>query len=127
MVNDIQKITRQCRCGGTAIAIDEVEEGGVLGMTARRVTATVQCERCGRKFSANVGRLEEWCANKSSEIDFFIRRKTWARNLLAELGLTEPGQNTTGEFEGQRFQVRIGPRGGVRIWEDHTAVIRTGA
>jgi len=62
-----------------------------------------------------MSRLEAWYADRDARIAFNIRRKQWARTLLRMAKLSEPGQETSGEFEGTIFRVWIGPRGGTRI------------
>jgi len=62
-------------------------------------------------------RLQEWYTARNARIDFNIKRKKWARQLLKTAGLSAPEQETSGEFAGITFRVWIGPRGGVRIKE----------
>jgi hypothetical protein len=62
-------------------------------------------------------RLREWERRKDQEIRFNIGRKHWARRLLKESGVTEPGKEIRGEFKGIEYRVWIGPKGGVRILE----------
>lgn len=73
--------------------------------------------QCPRKhvFTASPGRLETWYGKRDSMIEFYIRRKEWARNLLRENNLVNPYESITGEFEGRKYFVEIGPRHGVRI------------
>ena len=56
-----------------------------------------------------------WLADRDAQIAFFVRRKQWARNLMSSLGLTKPGDSTEDIFEGCKFMIVIGPRGGVKI------------
>ena len=62
-------------------------------------------------------RYLEWKTRKTQEIRYNIGRKHWARRLLKESGVTEPGQEIRGEFKGIEYRVWIGPKGGVRILE----------
>lgn len=48
--------------------------------------------------------------------DFLIRRKVWARELLAAHGLGNPGDQISGEFEDKKYLIEIGPRRGINIF-----------
>jgi transcription elongation factor Elf1 len=75
-----------------------------------------RCPKCGNVFTANPGSLETWDAKYDAMVDFFIRRKAWARELLASRGLSKPCESTTGVFDDDvEYTITIGPRGGVRI------------
>lgn len=54
-----------------------------------------------------------------NKIEFFIRRKAWAREELERAGLNKPGDRLVGNFEGFDFEVVIGPRKGIQIYGDH--------
>lgn len=115
---ECEDIIRLCRnCGHNAETICITQDGGWT-------TATMVCPSCGRRFNTNINRLEQWSIRnrkrinaRKAEIDFLIRRKRWARKILAENGLTKPSDTIEGVFEKTRFKIRIGPRGGVRIAE----------
>ncbi len=62
-----------------------------------------------------MSRYQAWREDRNARIAFLMLRKQWARNLLREAALTEPGQETEAEFRGAVYRVWIGPRGGVRI------------
>ncbi|OGF25086.1 hypothetical protein A2303_05690 [Candidatus Falkowbacteria bacterium RIFOXYB2_FULL_47_14] len=99
-------IRRIClRCGSAAKV--EIVVGGKYQM---------KCAN-GHRFIASPGRLETWVGRRDTMIDYFQRRKQWARDLLAANGLKQPGDSLLGEFEGARYEVKIGPRQGVRIRE----------
>jgi hypothetical protein len=98
-------IKRFCRiCNKIALPVGRTENGKLK----------MQC-LSGHVFSANPGRLETWHARRDSMINFYQRRKAWARDLLKEKGLSNPGEHTTGEFEGKTYLIIIGPRKGIRI------------
>jgi hypothetical protein len=97
-------ISRLCkRCGSLALPIGPGQ-----------YSLLMKCEN-GHVFTARPGRMEIWYGQRDAMIDFYIRRKNWARDLLKKGGLTEPGQSTLGKFESQKFYIEIGPRKGVRI------------
>ncbi|HNP75534.1 MAG TPA: hypothetical protein PKL09_04250 [bacterium] len=106
----MQETTRVCnRCNGIAVEIEELSNGQVK----------MGCQKCGKTFIANIGRLEQWHINLNKRISYFQRRKKWARELLKDAGLTKPGDSITGIFEEDEFLITIGPRKGVRISEEH--------
>lgn len=110
-----EQVTRECRCGEIATGISLTEIPCHFGISARTIHVTMQCEKCGSTFEARVGRTEERDIWESSKIEYYQRRKDWARDLLSEQGLTKPGDSIDGDFEGIKLKVWIGPRGGVRI------------
>ncbi len=57
-----------------------------------------------------------WWADKKAQDAFFLRRKSWARQLLSSRGLSKPGDSIDGKFDGLEFSIVIGPRGGVNIY-----------
>ena len=115
--NIMTQVTRLCHCGGIAIEVRRKETKDPVELHARELTALVRCGCCHKTFRANVGRLEEWELAMEDRIDFYIRRKRWARNLLKDQGLIEPRQSTKGIFEGSHFSIIIGPRRGIKITE----------
>lgn len=110
-----EEVTRQCHCGGTAIGFELTETPCHFGISARTIDVKMRCRDCGSVFNARVGRNEEGNIFADRQIEYYQRRKDWARELLAERGLSKPGDSTESEFEGIKLKVRIGPRGGVRI------------
>lgn len=65
-----------------------------------------------------MSRLDVWNENLKEKIAFFRRRKQWARELLKKAKLA-PGSSIQETFEGDTFQVSIGPRGGIKILGRH--------
>jgi len=108
----VPRFERECNnCGGIAYAQSQfyIPGKGLL----------MVCEECGRTFRAHIRKLEDWGRNVNAKIEFFQRRKAWARELLRDAGLTKPGDRIEGNFEGYHFIITIGPRKGVKVWGDH--------
>ena len=74
--------------------------------------AIVTCPNCWKKLCATVSGRQIQREEKKA---FLFERKEWARELLKERGLTVPGDETEGIFLGVKYEVRIGPKKGVRI------------
>ena len=60
--------------------------------------------------------LDSWWRHRQAQEDFFRRRKSWARQLMSSHGLNKPGDSLRAEFEGFKFSIVVGPRGGVKIY-----------
>lgn len=110
-----EQVTRECRCGGIAVGIELTETPCHFGISARTIDVKVRCTRCNSIFNARVGRNEEREYAEMEQIEYYRRRKDWARELLSEHDLTKPGDSIRDKFEGIELRVWIGPRGGVRI------------
>jgi len=64
----------------------------------------------------SIDRLHAWHDLLQEKIAYFRRRKTWARQVKQDHKLTSPGDEAKGEFEGDNYKVKIGPRMGLRVY-----------